>query len=206
MKKALTIDNILNKKYDLFEFTDAWEEAFGRPERKGVWFVWGGSGNGKTRFTMQLAKYLAGFDRVLYNSLEEGSSHTVRKAFEDVGMSEVSGRLLLVSESILKLNERLKKQRRASIIIIDSFQYCQINYKQYLAFKEKHKDKLIIFISHADGKQPAGRAARSVMYDASLKIWVEGFRAFSKGRYIGEKGNYTIWESGAQEYWRDDEM
>lgn len=203
MEKALTIDNILNKKYKLFDFTGEWEEAFSKPERRGVWFIWGNSGNGKTRFTMQLAKYLTEFGRVLYNSLEEGSSHTIRKAFEEVGMREVKKRMLLVSEPLAKLNERLKKQRCANVIIIDSFQYCQISYKQYIAFKEEHKDKLIIFVSHADGKQPAGRAAKSVMYDATLKIWVEGFKAFSKGRYIGSKGQFTIWEDGAYEYWRE---
>lgn len=201
MEKALTIDNILNKKYKLFDFTGEWEEAFSKPERRGVWFIWGNSGNGKTRFTMQLAKYLTGFGRVLYNSLEEGSSHTIRKAFEEVGMREVKKRMLLVSEPLAKLNERLKKQRCANVIIIDSFQYCQISYKQYIAFKEEHKDKLIIFVSHADGKQPAGRAAKSVMYDATLKIWVEGFKAISKGRYIGEKGHYMVWEDGAYKYW-----
>lgn len=36
------------------------------------------------------------------------------------------------------------------------------------------------------------------MYDASLKIWVEGYKAFSKGRYIGSNGGeYVIWEDGA---------
>jgi hypothetical protein len=40
------------------------------------------------------------------------------------------------------------------------------------------------------------------MYDASLKIWIEGYRAFSKGRYIGPNGGvYTIWEEGAEKYW-----
>lgn len=201
MERAYTVKDILNKKYKLFDFGDEWEEAFSKPEKTGVWFVWGNSGNGKTRFTMQLAKYLTNFGRVLYNSLEEGSSHTVRKAFEDVEMEQCKNKILLVSECLEKLSERLDKQRSASIIIIDSFQYAQITYKQYIAFKDKHKDKLIIFISHADGKQPAGRSAKSVMYDATLKIWVEGFRAISKGRYIGETGQMTIWEDGAMRYW-----
>lgn len=203
MEKALTIDNILNKKYKLFDFTGEWEEAFSKPERRGVWFIWGNSGNGKTSLTMQLAKYLTNFDKVLYNSLEEGASHTIRKAFENVQMCEVKRKMLLVSEPLNKLSERLKKQRSPGIIIIDSFQYAQISYKEYIAFKEKHWDKTIIFVSHADGKQPAGRAAKSVMYDATLKIWVEGFKAFSKGRYIGSKGQFTIWEDGAYEYWRE---
>lgn len=205
MERAYTINDILNKKYKLFDFGGEWEEAFSKPERCGVWFIWGNSGNGKTRFTMQLAKYLTNFGKVLYNSLEEGSSHTIRKAFEEVGMSEVKRKMLLVSEPLEKLAQRLEKQRSSSIIIIDSFQYAQISYKQYIAFKEKHNDKLIIFVSHADGKQPAGRSAKSVMYDATLKIWVEGFKAFSKGRYIGDKGQLTIWSEGAAKYWQEND-
>ena len=205
MERAFTVKDILNKKYKLFDFGGEWEEAFSKPERVGVWFIWGNSGNGKTRFTMQLAKYLTNFGKVLYNSLEEGSSHTIRKAFEDVEMQETKNKISLVSETLEKLSERLEKQRSANIIIIDSFQYAQITYKQYIAFKEKHHDKLIIFISHADGKQPAGRSAKSVMYDATLKIWVEGFKAFSKGRYIGSKGHLTIWNEGAMKYWQEND-
>ncbi|MEA4949586.1 MAG: ATP-dependent serine protease, partial [Petrimonas sp.] len=52
-----------------------------------------------------------------------------------------------------------------------------------------------------DGKQPAGRAAKSVMYDADMKIWVEGYRAISKGRYIGEKGYFDVWPEKALRYW-----
>ena len=203
MERAFTVKDILNKKYKLFDFGGEWEEAFSKPERCGVWFIWGNSGNGKTRFTMQLAKYLTTFGKVLYNSLEEGSSNTIRQAFEDVEMQTCKNKILLVSESLEKLSHRLNKQRSASVIIVDSFQYAQITYKQYIAFKEKHHDKLIIFISHADGKQPAGRSAKSVMYDATLKIWVEGFKAFSKGRYIGPKGSLTIWPEGAMRYWQE---
>lgn len=37
------------------------------------------------------------------------------------------------------------------------------------------------------------------MYDADLKIYIEGYVAFSKGRYIGDTGRYVIWEEGARE-------
>ena len=45
------------------------------------------------------------------------------------------------------------------------------------------------------------RRLRVVMYDASLKIWVEGYKAFSKGRYIGPTGECTVFEEGAKRYW-----
>lgn len=87
------------------------------------------------------------------------------------------------------------------MVIIDSFQYTQMNYKQYLKFKETLPRHLLIFISHADGNLPASRSAKSVMFDTSLKIWVEGHRAHSKGRFIGERGYIDIWREGAERYW-----
>lgn len=39
------------------------------------------------------------------------------------------------------------------------------------------------------------------MYDDTLKIWVEGYVAYSKGRFIGDKGKYMIWDKGAYMYW-----
>lgn len=202
MARALSTAALLSKKYKLFEFTGEWFWAFSKPEKVGVWFVWGNSGNGKTTFLLKLIKYLARFGKVAYNSLEESSAHTMQEAFIRVGMAEVGSNVILLErESMADLSVRLDKRKSPDIVVIDSFQYAEITYKEYKRFKERHSNKLIIFVSHADGKKPAGRTANSVMYDASLKIWVEGYRAFSKGRYIGSKGNYTIWPLGAERYW-----
>lgn len=103
-----------------------------------------------------------------------------------------------------ELSIRLKRQKSPDIVVIDSFQYTGMNYRQYIAFKERHRRKLLIFISHADGKLPNGRAAKSLMYDASLKIYVEGFRAFSKGRFIGPKEHYDIVPEKARTYWGEE--
>lgn len=201
LKRALTVRNIFDKKYSLFDFEDAWFDAFGRPEMSGVWFIWGGSGNGKTSFIIQLIKELTRFENVLLNSLEEGTGHTLRKSFEKFDMEDVKNKLHIVSDSMEDLIRRLKMKKSARIVIIDSFQYTMMTYRDYIAFKLMFPDKLIILISHADGKSPAGRSAKSVMYDASLKVWVEGYRAHSKGRYIGELGYYDIWEERAMRYW-----
>jgi hypothetical protein len=99
------------------------------------------------------------------------------------------------------LDARLKKRKSPDIIVIDSFQYTQMSFKEYQEFKARHRDKLLIFISQADGNKPSGRTAVSVMFDAALKIWVEGYRAISKGRYFGNKGYYTIWKERADIYW-----
>lgn len=198
MRKALSVTDICRKSYETLPFEGAWLEAFGCPERVGTWMVWGQSGSGKSTFAVQLCRELSRFGKVLYDSLEEGTSLTFRNKIAQLQDVE-RGRFQVVSEPMDALKDRLSKRRSADFVIIDSFQYTGLDYRSYLALKQTLASKLLILISHADGKLPSGRAAKSVMYDASLKIWVEGYRAYSKGRFIGENGGvYTIWDEGAQ--------
>jgi len=202
MAKALSVDNLMNKKYRTFEFTGAWREAFSTPEKKGVWFIWGNSGNGKTSFIVQLIKYLSSFTKVDFVSLEEGTSLTMCNAFVNAGFKASDKNVrILDGYNMDLLKSELQKKRSAPIVVIDSFQYTQLSYKEYILFKEQFRNKLLIFISHASGSHPSGRPAKSVMFDSTLKIWVEGYKAFSKGRFIGSTGQYTIWDDGAQRYW-----
>jgi hypothetical protein len=202
MARALSIKDILSMKKAVLPFEGKWADAFDKPERTGVWFIWGNSGNGKTSFVMQLCKELCKYGRVAYDSLEEGDSLSIQKSFIRHGMTAANKRMQLLNcEPMPELGERMSKRKSPDFYVVDSFQYSQMSYKEYIRFKEAHRDKLIIFTSHADGRNPAGRAAKSVMYDAALKIWVEGWKAFSKGRFIGATGEYVVWPEGAERYW-----
>ena len=201
MKKALSMVDLMRKNREVYAFEGALQEAFGQPEQNGVWFIWGRSGNGKTSFVLQLCKELTRYGKVAYDSLEEGDSLTIQNALMRVGMGDVGRRFILLNESLKELDTRLKRRRSPDIVVVDSFQYAHIDLKQYEEFIDQHKNKLIIFVSQADGLKPWGRTAQSAMYSASLKIWVEGYRAISKGRYRGNLGYYTIWAERAEEYW-----
>lgn len=202
MNKALSSSDLLAKKYKLFEFTGEFLAAFDRPEKTGTWFVYGNSGNGKTNFLLQLIKELAKTDKVLYNSLEEGDAHTMQKSWQDNQMQDCGRRVQLICEPMQELDERLAKRQSADIVVVDSWQYTMMTFNEYMKLKNKYPKKLFIFNSQCEGKNPLGKSALRVMYDASLKIWIEGFKAFSKGRYIGKNGGeYTIWKEGAETYW-----
>lgn len=202
MGRALTVKEILRKKRHVFPFEGEWAEAFGQPERTGVWFIWGNSGNGKTSFVLDLMRELCRWESVLFDSMEEGDSLSMRDKLVRSGLTAPGLRLhLLNCEPMSELSDRLYRRKSCNVVVIDSFQYTQMTYKDYIKFKESHRDKLLIFISHAQGHNPRGSAAKSVMYDATLKIWVEGFKAFSKGRFIGPSGAFTIWDEGAERYW-----
>ena len=200
--RAISVSELYAMKRQTYALSGPWRDAFGEPERGGVWFIWGRSGSGKTSFVLQLCKELSRFGRVAYDSLEEGASLTMKNAFIRAGMQDVARRVVLLDgEPMERLDERLSKHKSPEVVVIDSFQYTQMDFAAYMDFKRRHASKLLVIISQADGTRPKGRTAVSVMYDASLKIWVEGYRAFSKGRYFGPLGYYTIWEERAEQYW-----
>lgn len=201
MKRALTINDIFNYRARTLPFADKWLAAIGKPELTGSWIIWGGSSNGKTRFALQLAQYMARYCRVAYDSLEEGLSLSLRTAIETVGFADVKRNFcLLDKESIPDLMQRLKRQRSPQVVIIDSLQYTGLSYQDYKMLRDTFRHKLFIFISHGEGREPKGNVAKSVKYDAFVKIYVEGFKAFSQSRF-GGGAEYVIWDSGARTYW-----
>ncbi len=202
MKRAYSPKEVQSMNIPCFPFEGEWEAAFGRPDRTGTWIIWGESGNGKSTFVMKLAKYLCRWSTVAYDSLEESTRLSFQNTLNRERMEEVNRKFkILDRESMDDLSERLSKRRSPDVVIIDSFQYSGLTYASYKALKEKHRNKLLIFVSHCEGEKPEGRAAKKVAYDADVKIFVRGFRAISKGRFITKPGNhYTIWEEGAAQY------
>lgn len=200
-KRAISVTELLNTKFKIMEFKGEFKRALGQPELSGTWIVYGNPKNGKTRFVLQLCKYLTQFTRVGYDSLEEGVSVSFTQAIREVGMQEARcGFVIYDKEPIASLRDRLTRQKAPGVVVIDSLQYTGLTYSEYKKLKDEFRNKLFIFISHAEGREPAGRVARSVKYDANIIIRVEGFRAFATGRYGGGEA-YTIWEDGAIKYY-----
>ena len=203
MARTLSAKQVLTIKFDTIRLGGGWDECVGEIETTGIWFIWGNSGNGKTSAVVSLCKELSAFGKVLYNSREEGVSLTMQNTLRRYGMGELGSRFQLANMSLQELDEKISQQRSPKFVVLDSFQFMGLTYKDFRAFCEKHKNKMLIFVSCTRGRQPEGRAAISAMYDASCKIWVEGYKAFSKGRFVGTTGEMTIWDEGAKKYWSD---
>lgn len=203
MARTLSAKQVLTIKFDTIRLGGGWDECVGEIETIGIWFIWGNSGNGKTSAVVSLCKELSAFGKVLYNSREEGVSLTMQNTLRRYGMGELGSRFQLANMSLQELDEKISQQRSPKFVVLDSFQFMGLTYKDFRAFCEKHKNKMLIFVSRTRGRQPEGRAAISAMYDASCKIWVEGYKAFSKGRFVGTTGEMTIWDEGAKKYWSD---
>lgn len=210
MGRAISNKNVLTAKFEVADFDGAFLASFGRPELRGAWIIYGGSGCGKTTFVMQVCKYLTRFRRVAYNSLEQGLSLSLQKAWERVGMEEVVNRIILLNKESLKdLRVRLAKKQSPDVIVVDSVQYWHgLKWSDFTNLKDDYPNKLFIFISQERGGLPDGKLAQKIRYDSEIKIRVEGYKAFVTTRYevadLGEGGaDFVIWEAGAQEYWID---
>ena len=200
MARAISVNQLLTKRRKLMAFEGEWLDCIGMPELSGSWFIYGNSGNGKTTFVLQLCKYLSKFGRVAYNSMEEGDSESMRLAFMRTGMEACKRRIVLLdNEPLNELMERLRKHKSQKIIVIDSIQYSGMTYPEYKAMRNEFRGVLFIIISHAEGRKPADRRAESIRYDASVKIFIDGYKAYIMSRYRSGSSvkEYTIWEEEA---------
>lgn len=204
IKRAVSVDELLKKRFTELPLEGKWKDLIGLPERSGSWIIWGLSGHGKTTFVMELAKALTKFGKVEYNTLEEGARKSMQEAVRANRMQECrKGSFKILNKlSMEEVRERLRRRKSAKIMITDSVQYAFLDKKSYKELQREFPDVLFIWISHADGKEPLGSLAKAIRYDSDVKIHVHGFRAFSRSRL--NRGTvskpYTIWEEGAKEY------
>lgn len=186
MARAISVRQLLSTKRRVLNFQGDWLDAIGQPEVKGSMLIWGDSSQGKTSFALQFAKNIARFEKVLYNSLEEGDSLSMASAFRREKMTDVAGRVVLLDkEPIKELVQRLERPKSPNVVIIDSLQYSGLRYEDYKELIDKFRNKLFVFISHADGKEPAGKIAQQIKYDAHIKVRVASFQAYITSRYGG---------------------
>lgn len=203
LKRALTLQNIADAKVKKFDFTGEWFDAFGTPEATGAWYIFGSSGSGKTSFILLLIKQLSNYENILFVSYEEGEiSEALKVGINRFGMLETKNKVHVVTDTLEELEVRLSRRRRAKIVIIDSLEYSEFkNLKQVRDFVFRYPDTLFVFIGQAEGERPSSELGKKVLFFSRQKIYIEGYRASTRGRSFGEKGYYTIWHQGAEKYW-----
>jgi len=202
-KGELTFKNMVDINIPVFNFDGEWLKVFGKPQRTGVWYIYGNSGHGKTTFILMLIKKLANYGKILFLPYEEGgSSIAMKNEIKRIGLLDVNRQVSISIKTIKELNERLSMKRSPDIIVVDSLDASEFKRpEQVVDIKNRFKNKLFIFTGWAKGKEPAKRIGENILFLANQKIWVEGYRAFSRGRSLGEDGYFTIWEEGAMRYW-----
>lgn len=202
LKKALTVANIFNQKVTLINFSEHANnlyQAFGNPQNKGVWFVWGGSGSGKSSLLLDITKAFCKDLKAIHNELEEDLDDVdFITRWQRNNMQDVKHNVLTASYNYEQMCNYLDKRDSPKVVIINSATYFFESIQQYFEFSNKYKRRKIIIISGmAKGKAPFTQLEEKIMFDANKKIFVEGYLASCKGRTIGPNGgSYIIWQEG----------
>jgi len=195
MRRAYSVNNLLNAKFDTIELLPPFKACIGDPELFGSWIVYGRPFNGKSTLVVALIKMFAELG---------GFCQTMQSAFERADMQEVSGKVILLSEPIPELLDRLRKRGAPKVVAIDSAQYTGLSYKEYTDMIDEFKPKGILFIiiSHATKSyDPKGAIGEGCYFDAFVKIKVRGHRAFFESRYGGTQKYFDVWPDRAQEFY-----
>lgn len=202
LKKAITAKAIKTMKRDTIQLKDASGASFGTIERNGSILIYGQAKNGKTNFTMLLAKLLTHHGSVVYNSCEEGFGLSFANTIQHVGVEGCGNKLLFTEkESVEEMLVRLSRRRSPEFVFIDSVNFLKMNIQDYWKLIRRFPRKLFVFVAQEKNGMPKGSTADEIKYNSNIIVRVEGFKAFVEGRTTGTKDPIVIWEQGAIKYW-----
>jgi len=196
--RAIGISDFMSRTFSTYDFQGAWKETFGEPEKNMRVIIWGNPGNGKTEFCIQLAKYLASFTKVYYNSFEQGVCKTLQDALHRNKMLEVNGKVIFGDqETFEEMMERLQGRNAPQVCIIDSRDYINLTTGQFKQLIEAHPRKCFVVICWEAGGKPRGEYAKQIAYMCDVKIHVRDFIAYPRSRFGGNQ-KFIIWDRRPQ--------
>lgn len=204
MTRSLTARNLFEKRIGKTVRLDneLLAEAIGEAEMKGCWLIYGPEKNGKTWFTLQLAKALAYYDKVAYISAEEGTDLSFRKACIRAGINNSDKILFDEYLSLGEIKAKFSKPKQANILIIDNLTIYPDEFKTtgIRDFVNAFPDKLIIFVAHEERNEPYPACARMAKKISKVYIQVKGLKAFVVSRF-SEGGAIVINDEMSEMYW-----
>lgn len=196
--RAIGIQDFLERKFITYPFEGAWEKTFGEPEKNMKVIIWGDPGHGKTEFCIKLAKCMAGFTKVYFNSFEQGICKTLQDALRRNNMQEVAGKVVFGDqETFEEMLERLSSRNAPQVCFIDSRDYINLTTAQFKTLIDTHPRKCFIVVCWQSGGKPRGEYAKQIAYMCDVKIHVQNFQAFPRSRFGGNQ-KFVIWDKTAR--------
>lgn len=179
--KISSMQTIAGLKYQMLNFLGRWLEFFGQPQTNFFCVIHGMSGEGKTNFAIQFAKYLAeNFGNVLYISGEEGFAPTFQQKIKALGadIPRLYAADLRTGQDILKA-----VPNKYHFIFIDSVNNMNIDPELMKTIRQKFSQSGIIAICQntKDGKI---RGSYQIVHDSDITVKVvKGTATTTKNRF-----------------------
>ncbi|MES2386478.1 MAG: hypothetical protein V4543_00645 [Bacteroidota bacterium] len=173
---VMSASDIMKISYSRLGLTGKWKEFLGDPAKGFTMMAYGKPGQGKSTFSMMLAKLLAeNFGKTLYVSAEEYGSYTLQEKIERIGGGvpnlDFTARLADVSLSGYKF------------LFIDSVQIAGLTLESFRQLKRENPGLCIglVFQSTKDGNY---KGAQEWAHDVDIEVEVNGGIAkTNKNRY-----------------------
>jgi len=191
--RGIGIRDFMERNFDTYPFEGEWKATFGEPEKNFKMILYGRPGNGKTEFSIKLAKYLTQWARVYYNTFEQGISKSLQDALVRNDMMDVNGRVIFGDrESFEEMCERLSHRNSPRIVIIDSRDYMNLTTQQFKTMCERFPQKAIVVICWESGGKPKGEYAKAIEFMCDIKARVYEFKVEPRSRF-GGNAPFAIW-------------
>lgn len=191
--KITSMQNLADMKFSLLDFDGKWKDFFGQPQTNFFCVVHGMSGEGKSHFSMQFAKYLAQrFGNVLFVSGEEGFAPTFQQKVKSLG-ADIKN---LYAGNIRTGKELLTEvpNNKFHFIVIDSLNNMGIDPEVMRNIRKKFNQSAIIAICQntKDGKV---RGSYEIMHDSDIIVKVaDGMAVTIKNRFKEKNMSFDVFE------------
>lgn len=201
MTKALTVANLLAKKYETYEFDGIYKDIFGCPSKYGIWIIYGKDKNGKTWATLLLADYLSRFAKVWYISAEEGMDLEFQAVVKRVKIDPKNSNMSFNDyQSIEEIKQRLNKRNAPKVVIIDNLSMYkgELTSNGLKTLKLEFPKTHFIMVAHEERGEPYTAAAVMAKKLAKVIVRIQGLAMLVGGRIPG--GTITIDKEKAMLY------
>jgi KaiC/GvpD/RAD55 family RecA-like ATPase len=190
MKRSLTSHNLLNRKPERkLEIGDAGLRSLvGDAVASGIWLIYGKEKNGKTWFSLQLAKELAKHEKVSYISAEEGLRDSFTGVCRRAGITATDRILWDGYISMEDVVKKFGRPKSASVVFIDNL---TVYAEELKAADIKGRllevlpKKLLVLVAHEERGDAYPGNAKMARKLASVVINVKGLKAIFTSRFGG---------------------
>lgn len=197
-----TIQNVLDKRYEILALEGIYEEVLGQPESNGLWLIYGAEKHGKSTFSLLLAQQLSKLKKTVYIMAEQGFDKDFQDVILRLGIGAHNKELLFDEYvPIIDVDKMLRKRKQPDIIFLDNATVYADELKNGVLRQmlKSHPSKLFVLIAHEDKGEPYTATAKLARKLAKRIVRVEGLTAQVEGR--GPGGTIQIDEQKATIYW-----
>lgn len=168
-EQVSTLDDLSQKQFNPIKLSQEFVTLFGEPDRGFAMAVHGASGQGKSTWTVDLAKDLANHqNKVLFVAAEEGLSKSLQRKFEGYRSPNI---MLAECRNLTTVREALRRSQYDAVVL-DSVQELNIRAEQLRKLRTTHPQTSFIYILQAT-KAGAFKGDNAFAHDSQITIKVE---------------------------------